>query len=89
MRYTPPNGLRGDFLGVRFLSIRAAIVGLFPCVIRRSLRRDPRSHARARCQHTVIRHQMLSRPRYQCQQPLDQHLRFHHHVRCAIAPRLL
>jgi hypothetical protein len=35
MRHTPPlhtlsNGLRGNFLGVRVLSIRAAIVGLFP-----------------------------------------------------------
>jgi hypothetical protein len=34
MRHTPPlhtlsDGLRGNFLGVRFLSIRAAIVGLF------------------------------------------------------------
>jgi 4a-hydroxytetrahydrobiopterin dehydratase len=49
---TSPNGLRGDFLGVRFLSIRAAIVGLFPFVSFHNPRHDPRSHARTRCQHT-------------------------------------
>ena len=33
-------------------------VGIFPCVILRNPQHDPRSHARTRCQHTVVRHQM-------------------------------
>ena len=37
-----------------------------------------------RCQHTVIGHQVPPRSRHQCQQPLDQHLRLHDHVRRAV-----
>ncbi|MGK0155139.1 MAG: hypothetical protein ACI9SE_002099 [Neolewinella sp.] len=58
--HTLPTGLRGDLLGVRFLSIRAAIVGLFPFVNFHNPQHDPRSHARTRCQHTAVRHQVLS-----------------------------
>ncbi|MGK0156470.1 MAG: hypothetical protein ACI9SE_003439 [Neolewinella sp.] len=63
--HTSPTGHRGDFLGVRFLSIRAAIVGLFPFVSCHNPRHDPSPHARSRSQHTVVGHQLLSRSRHQ------------------------
>ena len=60
-RYQLPNRRRGNFVRPRFFLIRDALVEPFLFAILISLRNDMIPHARARCQHTVISHQVSAR----------------------------
>ena len=52
-------------------------------------RQHRRPQPRRRREHAVTRHEMPPRPQHEPEQPLDQHLRRHHHVhRAALSPTL-
>ncbi|MDA7494690.1 hypothetical protein N8467_01330, partial [bacterium] len=69
------------FIRPRCLRSREVLVELVLLAILIDPRNDPVPQAGTRRQHTVIRHQVLSRSRHQGQQPLNQHLRLHHYMR--------